>query len=113
CPMPRLPLALLAAALLAAAPRAQTVIHVDADAPPGGDGASWATAFHDLRDALAAASTHRAATSASGRHVPLERGSVAGGAPFAARVRSELPRLEVQFGRGSERERPLLVYRAL
>src|SRR5690606_11607006 len=34
-PMPRLALALLGAALLAAAPRAQTVIHVDADAPPG------------------------------------------------------------------------------
>src|SRR5690606_33093528 len=30
-------------------------IHVDADAAPGGDGASWATAFPDLQDGLAAA----------------------------------------------------------
>lgn len=30
-------------------------IHVDADAPPGGDGTSWATAYADLHDALLAA----------------------------------------------------------
>jgi predicted outer membrane repeat protein len=31
------------------------VLYVDADAPPGGDGASWASAFRDLQDALAVA----------------------------------------------------------
>jgi len=30
-------------------------IYVDADAAPGGDGASWATAMHDLQDALSLA----------------------------------------------------------
>ena len=45
-------LASLAAAWPAAA---QAVIYVDADAAPGGDGASWASAFRDLQDALAAA----------------------------------------------------------
>ncbi|MFG0306712.1 MAG: M12 family metallo-peptidase [Phycisphaerales bacterium JB040] len=30
-------------------------IYVDADAAPGGDGATWATAMHDLQDALALA----------------------------------------------------------
>jgi predicted outer membrane repeat protein len=33
---------------------AGTVVHVDDDAPPGGDGSSWAAAFNDLQDALAA-----------------------------------------------------------
>jgi hypothetical protein len=31
--------------------------HVDDDAPPGGDGVTWATAFSNLQDALAAAAT--------------------------------------------------------
>ncbi|MHC4063651.1 MAG: right-handed parallel beta-helix repeat-containing protein [Planctomycetota bacterium] len=31
----------------------RTVLYVDDDAPPGGDGASWSTAYHDLQDALA------------------------------------------------------------
>ncbi|MCP4245562.1 MAG: hypothetical protein GY778_00795 [bacterium] len=34
---------------------AQSVIYVDDDAPPGGDGANWSTAYSDLQDALAAA----------------------------------------------------------
>ena len=42
-------------ALAAAAHAGPTVIHVDDDAPPGGDGATWATAFTYLQDALAAA----------------------------------------------------------
>lgn len=41
--------------LLATSAAAQTVFRVDADAPPGGDGSSWPSAFHDLADALAAA----------------------------------------------------------
>ncbi len=32
-------------------------VHVDDDAPPGGDGTSWPTAFTDLQDALDAAET--------------------------------------------------------
>ncbi len=46
---------LLRCALVAtfAAPlAAQTALHVDASAAPGGDGTSWATAFTDLGDAL-------------------------------------------------------------
>jgi len=31
---------------------AGTIIHVDDDAPPGGDGRSWATAYRSLQDAL-------------------------------------------------------------
>lgn len=36
-------------------PEAEEVIYVDADAPPGGDGMSWETAFSDLHDALSLA----------------------------------------------------------
>lgn len=32
-----------------------SIVHVDATAPDGGDGLTWATAFNDLQDALAAA----------------------------------------------------------
>lgn len=40
-------------ALLASVPaQAQPVLHVDARAKPGGDGASWQTAYRDLSDAL-------------------------------------------------------------
>ncbi|HLT48284.1 MAG TPA: T9SS type A sorting domain-containing protein, partial [Rubricoccaceae bacterium] len=42
-------------ALSAPMASAQGVLYVDADALPGGDGASWATAFRDLQDALAVA----------------------------------------------------------
>ena len=42
-------LAVLAAASTA---NASTVCHVDDDAPPAGDGTSWATAFRFLRDAV-------------------------------------------------------------
>ncbi len=37
---------------LSANVQAQPVIHVDARATPGGDGASWQTAYRDLQDAL-------------------------------------------------------------
>ena len=47
--------ATLALALSASAAHAQTVIHVDDDASPGGDGLTWATAYIYLQDALAAA----------------------------------------------------------
>jgi len=41
--------------LSAASSGAQTVLRVDAGAPPGGDGSSWSQAFDDLADALATA----------------------------------------------------------
>jgi hypothetical protein len=48
-----------AACLVAAcgAASAQTVMYVDDDAPAGGNGSSWATAFSDLNDALIRAAT--------------------------------------------------------
>ncbi|MHC4427943.1 MAG: hypothetical protein ACYS0D_04980, partial [Planctomycetota bacterium] len=39
----------------ASAARAALVLHVDDNAPPGGDGLTWETAFKDLQDALYAA----------------------------------------------------------
>ena len=39
----------------AASVDAQTIIHVDDGAPPGGDGTTWATAYDSLYDAMAAA----------------------------------------------------------
>src|SRR5690606_7714723 len=50
----------------------QAVIHVDADAAPGGDGASWATAFHDLQDALAIAQAGDEVWIAEGLYKPTE-----------------------------------------
>ena len=47
--------ALLAVAALSAPAAAQSVVHVDDDARPGGDGSSWRSAFRSLQDALAAA----------------------------------------------------------
>jgi len=46
---------LAAAVAMAAQARAQSTLYVDADAPPGGNGSSWATAHRYLQDALAAA----------------------------------------------------------
>jgi predicted outer membrane repeat protein len=40
---------------LAAVAQGQSILYVDVDAPPGGDGSSWETAFNDLQDALAEA----------------------------------------------------------
>jgi hypothetical protein len=48
-------------------------LHVNVDASPGGDGSSWATAYHDLQDALADANTNGAVTEiwvAMGRYTP-------------------------------------------
>lgn len=45
----------LALSVLVSAANAQQVIYVDDDAPPGGDGTSWPTAFMYLQDALAVA----------------------------------------------------------
>lgn len=38
------------------------ILHVDDDAPPGGDGATWRTAFTHLQDALLVAPTPAAAS---------------------------------------------------
>ena len=61
--------------LLLAAPAvdAQVVILVDDDAPPGGDGATWPTAYRYLQDALAEAATNGAPTEirvGQGRYTP-------------------------------------------
>jgi len=45
------------ASICATAALQAQVVYVDDDALPGGDGSSWATAYNDLQDALAATST--------------------------------------------------------
>ncbi len=45
--------AALAVGLVSFHAEAGTILHVDDDAPPGGDGTSWATAYRFLQDALA------------------------------------------------------------
>lgn len=52
-PMSRVAVSLVA--LYAAPAVGQTTYHVNNQHPPGGDGLSWATAFHSLQDALAVA----------------------------------------------------------
>lgn len=54
-PVRRIGGALLGGLLVAAAASAQTTWFVDADAAPGGDGTTWATAFRFPQDALAVA----------------------------------------------------------
>lgn len=53
---PASPVLAVALALAVNQARADLRLYVDADAPPGGDGTSWAAAFNDLQDALGAAS---------------------------------------------------------
>ncbi len=53
--MVRIATALVAVLICGPIVAAQTVYHVDGDAPPGGDGASWATAYDALPPALVAA----------------------------------------------------------
>ena len=49
---------------------AQTTYHVDDDAPPGGDGTSWATAFRYVQDALHLAQAGDQIHVATGRYTP-------------------------------------------
>lgn len=56
----------------------QTIVYVDDDAAPGGDGTSWASAFDDLVDALAAADAAPAPVEvwiAQGTYVPTSVGA--------------------------------------
>lgn len=70
---------LAAAALLSAcaAHASAAIIHVNASAPPGGNGASWATASNNLRTALLAATSGDQVWIARGTYIPdtlLDRG---------------------------------------
>ena len=56
--------------LIAAAGSAQVVWHVDADATPGGDGLSWASAFDDLQPAMELAMPGDEIWVAEGVYVP-------------------------------------------
>ncbi len=69
-----------------AAALAQERLHVMASASPGGDGASWETAFHDLQDALdAAAGDGGQIWVAAGTYRP-DRATLDRSATFALRV---------------------------
>ncbi|MHC5114495.1 MAG: right-handed parallel beta-helix repeat-containing protein [Planctomycetota bacterium] len=59
---------------------AAEVLHVNGAAPPGGDGSSWASAFDDLHDALAAASAGDSVWVTGGVYTP----AAPGGSRFAA-----------------------------
>ncbi len=67
----RLMLALVA---VASAAEAQTVLHVNAAAPPGGDGQTWGTALNDLTLALAAAAPGTQVWVADGTYTPAPAG---------------------------------------
>ncbi len=56
---------------LASALQAQ-VVHVDADAPPGGDGSSWAAAYDELADAFAAGVQAKQVWVAEGVYAPTQ-----------------------------------------
>jgi hypothetical protein len=51
---------------------ARSIIYVDVDAPAGGDGASWITAFNDLQDALDASVDGNQLWIAEGEYTPFE-----------------------------------------
>ncbi len=63
----------LAALLLATSTATAQVRYVDASAPPGGDGASWATAHARLQDALAVATSGEVRI-AAGQYTPAAPG---------------------------------------
>lgn len=64
---------MISAVLAAGVARADTW-YVDVDAAPGGDGTSWATAFHDLHEALAAATVGDEVWLAEGIYHPAPPG---------------------------------------
>ena len=63
------------------APAAGAVIYVDKDAAPGGDGASWATAYKYLQDALATAGAGAELWLAEGVYYPDEGAAQTAGNP--------------------------------
>lgn len=66
-------LAALCASFCAATAHAQTIHHVSAAAPPGGDGVSWATAFRHVDDALSIATAGHRVWVAQGVYRPTVR----------------------------------------
>ena len=50
--LPTIGVVIVTLAVLLAPARGQTILYVDKDAPPGGDGLSWDTAFDDLAEPL-------------------------------------------------------------
>ncbi len=63
-------------ACIVSPPASAEIIYVDDDAPPGGDGLVWATAYDDLQYALGDASTNGAVTEirvAGGTYTPSQR----------------------------------------
>ena len=72
---------LLPAPATAQAPAAGAVIYVDKDAAPGGNGASWATAYKYLQGALAAAGDGAELWLAEGVYYPDEGAAQTAGDP--------------------------------
>ena len=66
----RVSLMIIGVLAITGAANAWQVIHVDDDAPAGGDGSSWASAFSDLQDALAAARAGDVVRVAQGTYAP-------------------------------------------
>lgn len=96
----------IAIVLFATAPAlaAGSTIHVDDDAPPGGDGVSWATAYRHLSDALATAPGAAEIRVAQGLYVPDRSDAHPGGtgdraAAFA--LRHGVPVIGGYAGRGA------------
>jgi predicted outer membrane repeat protein len=76
----------VAAAAISSMAGAGTIRYVDDDAPPGGDGLTWDTAFSDLQDALDAAISTDAIWVAAGTYRP-DRGTGNRTAAFELRNR--------------------------
>jgi hypothetical protein len=74
----------LSLALLVIAEAPGTVLRVDDDALPGGDGLTWETAFDTLQDALAAAGAGDQVWVAAGTYLPDQGAGQAPGNQFAA-----------------------------
>ncbi len=65
---------------------ASAQIYVNADAAPGGDGSSWATAFNDLQTALGAADPSTQLWIASGLYLPAAPGNTSASFELNAQI---------------------------